>query len=165
MIDSTAKTFLAQLTDERTGDYAEINLGTGREWLTSRLFIMAIVFARMKGIECFVFVETSGAVRKRFVGWAEPAKIRGAVAQRYLWLERAYADAYATVTSQRNAVVVSRHGRLGYPHAPGDPGAGIELRRSVVIELDDAACWHPGLVHVRLPWISSSTATACRDQT
>jgi hypothetical protein len=125
--DSTARTFLTQLTDEGTGDYAEINLGTGEEWLTSRLFIMAIVFARMKGIECFVFVETSGAVRKRFVGWAEPAKIRWAFAQRYPWLERAYAEAYANVTSQRNAVVVSRHGRLGYPHAPGDPNAGIEL--------------------------------------
>ncbi|MEH2537195.1 MULTISPECIES: hypothetical protein [unclassified Bradyrhizobium] len=88
---------------------------------------MAIVFARMKGIECFVFVETSGAVRKRFVGWAEPAKIRWAFAHRYPWLERAHAEAYANVTSQRNAVVVSRHGRLGYPHAPGDPNTGIEL--------------------------------------
>jgi hypothetical protein len=125
--DSTARTFLTQLTDEGTGDYAEINLGAGGEWLTSRLFIMAIVFARMKGIKCFVFVETSGAVRKRFVGWAEPARIRWALAKRYPWLERAYAEAYVAISSQRNAVVVSHGGRLGYPHAPGDPGAGIEL--------------------------------------
>lgn len=123
--DSTARTFLTQLTDEGTGDYAEINLGTGSEWLTSRLFIMAIVFARMKGIECFVFVETSGGVRKRFVGWAEPATVRWALARRYPWLEQAYADAYAAVTS--NAVIVSAGGRLGYPYAPADPGAGIDL--------------------------------------
>lgn len=125
--DSTARTFLTQLTDEGTGDYAEINLGTGKEWLTSRLFIMAVVFAQMKSIECFVFVETSGAVRKRFVGWAEPTRIRWALAKRYPWLEQAYADAYATVMSQRNAVIVSHSGRLGYPYAPGDPGAGIDL--------------------------------------
>jgi hypothetical protein len=125
--DSTARTFLTQLTDEGTGDYAEINLGTGSEWLTSRLFIMAIVFARMKGIECFVFVETSGGVRKRFVGWAEPATVRWALARRYPWLEQAYANAYAAVTSQRNAVIVSAGGRLGYPYAPADPGAGIDL--------------------------------------
>jgi hypothetical protein len=123
--DSTARTFLTQLTDEGTGDYAEINLGTGSEWLTSRLFIMAIVFARMKGIECFVFVETSGGVRKRFVGWAEPATVRWALAKRYPWLEQAYAGAYAAVTS--NAVIVSAGGRLGYPYAAADPGAGIDL--------------------------------------
>ena len=77
--NSTARTFLTQLTDEGTGDYAEINLGAGGEWLTSRLFIMAIIFARMKGVKCFVFVETVGNTRKRFVGWAEPEKILAAI--------------------------------------------------------------------------------------
>ena len=125
--DSTARTFLTQLTDEGTGDYAEINLGTGREWLTSRLFIMAIVFARMKGIECFVFVETSGDVRKRFVGWAEPERIRWALAKRYPWLELAYADAYSTIGSLGNTIIVSRSGRLGDLQDPGNPKVGVEL--------------------------------------
>ena len=125
--DSSARTFLTQLTDEGTGDYAEIDLGAGGEWLTSRLFIMAIVFSQMKDIGSFVFVETSGSVRKRFVGWAEPANIRWALAKRYPWLEHAYAGAYAAISSQRNAVIASRHGRLGYSHAPSDPGAAIEL--------------------------------------
>src|SRR5262249_25120105 len=60
--DSTVATFLNQLTDNGSADYAEVNLGTGKEWLTSRLFIIAIVFARMKRIKCFVFFETSGNV-------------------------------------------------------------------------------------------------------
>ncbi|MGF1614660.1 MAG: hypothetical protein ACFCVA_12330 [Gammaproteobacteria bacterium] len=81
--DSTASTFLTQLTEAGTADYAQVNLGTGEEWLTSRLFILAIVFARMKGIKCFVFVETSGSVRKRYVGWAEPEKIRWSLAKRH----------------------------------------------------------------------------------
>ena len=46
--DSTAMTFSAQLMEGGTADYAEVNLGAGQEWLTSRLFIMSIVFARMK---------------------------------------------------------------------------------------------------------------------
>ncbi len=81
----------------------------------------------MKDIGCFVFIETAGAVRKRFVGWAEPARIRWALAKQYPWLERAYAEAYAAISSHGNAVIVSHHGRLGYPHVPGDPGAGLQL--------------------------------------
>src|SRR6266581_3381035 len=44
--DSTAGTFLSQLAEEGTADYALVNLGNGQEWLTSRLFIMSIVYAR-----------------------------------------------------------------------------------------------------------------------
>jgi hypothetical protein len=127
--DSTARTFLTQLTEEGAADYAQVNLGTGEEWLTSRLFILAIVFARMKGINCFVFVETSGSVRKRYVGWAKPEKIRWALARRYPWLEQAYAGAYSTITSQQNSLIVSNRGRLGYQFAPADPGPSIELLR------------------------------------
>src|SRR3954468_3421851 len=68
--DSTAATFINQFRDGARGDYAEINLGEGMEWLTSRLFIMAILFGRMKGIRAFVFLETAGTVRKKFVCWA-----------------------------------------------------------------------------------------------
>jgi hypothetical protein len=125
--DSTARTFLTQLADAGTGDYAEIHLGAGQEWLTSRLFIMAVIYARMKSIRCFVFVETSGSARKRFVGWAEPERIRWALARRYPWLERAYADAYSAIIANGNVVIVSRDGRLGSQFAPGDPGASIEL--------------------------------------
>lgn len=127
--DSTVSSFVTQLNDDATGDYAEINLGGGREWLTSRLFIMAIVLARMQGIGCFVFVETAGSVRKRFVGWADPARVRWALAKAYPWLEAAYADAYAAVTGPSNAIVVSGTGRLGRPYAPRDPAASIDLLR------------------------------------
>lgn len=128
--DSTAGTFLAQLATERSGDYAEINLGTGAEWLTSRLFIMAIVFARMKGIECFVFLETAGSTRRRFVGWADPVRIRWALARQYPWLEAAYAEAYAAIFAQPNTRIVSSTGRLGYANSPGEPNVAIELLKA-----------------------------------
>src|SRR4051812_34713380 len=93
--DSTAATFVSQLTDGGSADYAEVNLGAGNEWLTSRLFILSILYARVKGVKAFVFLETSGAARKRYVGWASPQAVRWALAKRYSWLESAYATAYA----------------------------------------------------------------------
>jgi hypothetical protein len=128
--DSTVRTFLSQLTERSTADYAEINLGAGKEWLTTRLFIMSIVFARMKGIKCFVFVETFDNIQKRFIGWADPYKIRWALGTKYPWLEQAYAVAYSTILTQQGAYIVSHFGRLGYQFNPDDPGPSIELIRA-----------------------------------
>jgi hypothetical protein len=132
--DSTARTFLTQLTEKGTGDYAEVNLGAGDKWLTSRLFIMAIVFARMKGIKYFVFLESSPSVRKRYIGWADAEKVRWTLAKRFPWLEYAYSDAYATV-SQTQPLIVSNDGRLGLPNAPDAPDAGIELLKEFLIRI------------------------------
>jgi len=46
----------------------------------------------MKGINCFVFFETSGNVRKRYVGWAESEEIRWALNE--LLLGRGLAQAW-----------------------------------------------------------------------
>src|SRR5215207_5599488 len=76
-------------------DYAVFDLGEGRSWLTSRLFIFATMLQRMSGLRCCVFVDSSGTVSKRFLGTAEPAAVRWALACRYPWLEPAFADVYA----------------------------------------------------------------------
>lgn len=125
--DSTARTFSAQLMQGGSADYAELNLGAGEEWLTSRLLIMSIIFARTKGIQSLVFLETSGNTRRRFAGWAEPEKVRWALAQRYPWLEQAYADAYSEVISGPAAFVVNNRGALGQEIQPNDPGPTIDL--------------------------------------
>jgi len=160
--DSTAGTFLTQLAAEGTGDYAVINLGIGKEWLTSRLYIMAILFARMKGIGCFVFLETSGAVRKRFVGWAEPSRIRWELARKYPWFEQAYAQAYAVLNSQRNTIVVGPHGRIGYQHAPDDANAGIELLREFLTQIQMRAPF-PQFEAWEDEWVVVDTATGTRE--
>jgi hypothetical protein len=127
--DSTASNFLSQLRETGKGDYAVVNLGTGNEWLTTRLYIMSIVFARMKGVKCFVFVETTDHTRRRFTCWAEPEKLRWAMARRYPWLEQAYAKAYADILSKDQAFIVSNEGKLGHQFSPQDPGPGIALLR------------------------------------
>src|SRR5262249_16950846 len=131
--DSTAMTFLAQLRERGDVDYAEVNLGDGNEWLTSRLFIMAIVFARMRGLRAFVFLETSGNIRNRFVCWTQPEKVRWALARRFPWLEQAYAEAYSAILQGGippgpvPVFVVTNKGRLGYQFSKDDPQPSIQL--------------------------------------
>lgn len=141
--DSTAGTFLSQLRDPGSGDYAIVNLGAGMDWLTSRLYIMAVVFARVKGVKAFVFLGENSPGRK-FVGWAETDRIRWALARQYPWLEGAYANAYAAVLGNPNAkaFVVGSSGRLGYAFNPQDPQPGIDLMRAFLYGIQ----WPPALV-------------------
>lgn len=139
IIDTTARTFMTQLMDDQRADYAEINLGSGHEWLTSRLFIIAILYQRMKSIHCFVFVETAEGTRKRYVGWAYPSQIRWALARQYPWLEQAYGQAYADYIGNAQNIVVSNQGKLGYQYAPLDAGAGIEILRKFLERVQSPA--------------------------
>ncbi len=136
--DSTARTFISQLNESGRADYAEVNLGTGSEWLTTRLFIMAILFPRNRGIRGFVFLETSGDVRRRYLGWAPPEQVRWALAQRYPWLERAYAEAYAAVLTNQDVSVVDACGTLAYGYAPTEAGPSIELLREFLLRVQNA---------------------------
>lgn len=155
--DSTAGNFVSQLREGGPADYAQVNLGCGSEWLTSRLFIMAILFPRTKGIDAFVFVETVSGIRKRFIGWAEPERVRWALAGRYRWLELAYADAYAALlTQQPGTVVASSQGRLGYDSDPANPGPSAELVREFLQRVQAAP---PMLPADLSDWIPIDAAT------
>jgi hypothetical protein len=110
---SGAMALFDQIRDETASDYAVIDLGEGDKWLTSRLFIFAVMLQRMRGLRCFVFLETSGGVRRRFVGMAPPGVVRWSLAMRYPWLESALAKAYFKMYSQLpNEKIRSVHGAL-----------------------------------------------------
>jgi len=83
-----------QFEDNKVADYVVIDLGTGQNWLTSRLYIFAIMLERMRGLRCFVFLATRDDINQRFLGIASPDKIRWALARRYPWLEMAFAKVY-----------------------------------------------------------------------
>jgi hypothetical protein len=74
-----------------------IDLGSesSPRWLTSRLYLLALLITLINRAVCLVFVETVGGVRKRFVGLASPERVRWALARKYSWLEAASAIAYA----------------------------------------------------------------------
>lgn len=78
-------------------DYIVIDLGSEkpRRWLTSRLYVLALLITLLDLPLYLVFVETVGSTRKRFVGFASPARVRWALARNYGWLEAGAAGAYA----------------------------------------------------------------------
>lgn len=90
---SGAAALFEQFQREGGSDYAVIDLSTGQQWLTSRLFIFAIMLERMRGLRCFVFVEDKGNVRRRLIGTASPQHIRWGLARRHSYLETAFAKA------------------------------------------------------------------------
>lgn len=137
--DSYVATFLTQLRDAPQSEVAEIDLGQGEDWLSSRLYIMAILFARYKGVQALVFLDTALGVTRRYVGWADVHTLRWALAHRYPWLERAYAVAYRKVQSPfpgdsfvsgmipAPGTVVNHSGRIGTGSDSTDVQPGIIL--------------------------------------
>ena len=85
----------AILTEPTKTDCAVVSLGTGDQWLASRLFLLAALMPRLHGLRSFVFVETRGDVRDRFVGIAEARSVRWRLAHQYPWFETEFAKAYA----------------------------------------------------------------------
>lgn len=109
--DSAKRTLLRMLREPGLREYAVINLGEGNEWISSRLFIFAIMLQRMKGIQCIVFLEGSPP---RFLGLANPDNVRWSLAQDQPWLEQAYIGAYGANITYRTeeSFIVSRYGAL-----------------------------------------------------
>jgi len=73
--------------------YAIVDLGTGKSWLLSRLYIFAVMLHRVRGVRCFVFVSGSGSPRQ-YLGTIAVEDIRWTLARLYPYLERVFAKAY-----------------------------------------------------------------------
>ena len=71
-------------------DYVRIDLGEGDRWITSRLFIFALVPFQLLQIRSLVFLETRGGVAGRFAGLASPDAIREGLGRSFPWLEAAW---------------------------------------------------------------------------
>jgi hypothetical protein len=96
VFDSDSESLFKELLKPGQADYAVVDLGDGRRWLTSRLFIFALVLGRIRGLRAFVFVETSSVTRKRFLGMATVSDVHLALGAQYPWLEEAQLRAAAS---------------------------------------------------------------------
>jgi hypothetical protein len=132
--DSTATTFFNQLNEGGAADYAVVNLEQGQAWLTSRLYIVSILYAQIKGVKAFVFIETEGGIRKRYIGWASTNKIRWALEARYQWLGNAYKEAYKQLLIN-GAQIVSENGRLGDTYNSNNVYKSIDLLREFLQQI------------------------------
>jgi hypothetical protein len=96
MFDSNTADLIQQISGTGAADYAVIDLGDNRQWLTSRLFLIAELLDRMRSLNCLVFVQTRDAARPVFIGHAEPRAVRWCLARAYPMLETALAYAYTS---------------------------------------------------------------------
>jgi hypothetical protein len=96
---SAISQLLVQLQSDRRHDYIVVDLGSesSRRWLTSRLYLLALLITLIDRPMCMVFVESVSGVRKRFLGTAAPDRVRWALARRYSWFESASAATWATL--------------------------------------------------------------------
>ncbi len=102
IFDSASQTLFQELLKPGKADYAIVDLGAGERWLTSRLYVFALILGNVAGLRAFVFLETEGGIRRRFLGVATPMNILKGLSSRYPWLEEAHFRAAA-----------SRYGSIG----------------------------------------------------
>ena len=92
--DSSAA-MIDQVKSTEPADYALIDLGSGDEWLTTRLYVAAVMMQRMRGVSVFVFVSRTTSGERRFLATVDVQLLRWSLAKRFPWLESAFAAAYA----------------------------------------------------------------------
>jgi hypothetical protein len=79
---------------EGRADYAIIDLGEGQNWLTTRLFLFAILMRRVRDLKTFVFLETRAGLKNRYLGLRSPDAVRWLIAREFPWMEVAFAKSY-----------------------------------------------------------------------
>jgi hypothetical protein len=72
----------------RSADYLVIDLREGMAWLTSRLYLFAVVLSPVLALRCFVFVGTRDSVPRYFLGLASPESVSRALERRFPWLRK-----------------------------------------------------------------------------
>jgi hypothetical protein len=95
--DSTGDLF-RHIAKETTADFAIVDLGAGSEWLTSRLFILACLLPRMRGIRAIVFLAHRGGTDRTFLGSSSPEEVRWRLAMAYPWLELQFEESLVSAS-------------------------------------------------------------------
>jgi hypothetical protein len=93
-VSSTAlMTLFGRIEADETWDYLIVDVKDGRFWLVSRVFVFTVFLQAMRGLKCMVFVQSSGEIRRRFLGLASPEAVRAALGEAFPWLEKALKNA------------------------------------------------------------------------
>lgn len=135
--DSSLESFYAQFRDPTPVHTVIVDLGSGTEWLSSRLYIMSVLLRRMRGLQAIVFVETQAAGRRRFVGAARTDEVRWQLARACPGFENAYLSAASRVWGPfpgPSITIRNRQGRFGRPHKD-DAEAAAQLLRNFLDEI------------------------------
>lgn len=99
--NSAAEDLILEMNKPDVKDYAVINLGFGREWLSSRLFIFALLLRRMRGVKFFVFTDAISGKSNRYIGFATLDQIRWMLAHRNPLLEESFSKAFTEIDNRK----------------------------------------------------------------
>ena len=89
---SGVKSLIELATSSPPADYLVIDLRDGQAWLTSRLYLFAVVLPPILGLRCFVFVGTRDGMPRYFFGFASPPVVVRSLEEHYPWLRHAMAE-------------------------------------------------------------------------
>jgi hypothetical protein len=132
--DSTLAGFFQQLSLPSQVEFAVVDLEYGHAWLSSRLYILSVILARMRGLRALVFVEQRSDQPGRFVGVCPTEVIRWRLAQTFPRYEAALAAGETRVwygpnpppkppdggTVMRGAAIVDDRGKLANSNQAAD---------------------------------------------
>ena len=86
---------LKQIRTDAPPCYFIVDIGEGKHWLISRVFLFTYVLWKIGAIRCVVFVERRAQYKKRLLGVASPAMVCSAIGKKYDWFDSARTAAWA----------------------------------------------------------------------
>ena len=105
--ESSAHEFLKELSSAARLDEAIVELGTGREWITSRLFLLATLLHRMRGLRTVIFIGAKSGRLGQYLGQCDVERLRWRLSARYGWLERAMLEAELEAWNGSNPITIT----------------------------------------------------------
>lgn len=132
--DSTRMEFSAQLEIRTPAQYAVVDIGSGEEWLTSRLYIMSILLARLRSVDVLVFLEERGGQPGRFAGWAPIGDVRWILARASPRFEQAFVQA-ANELEEQSHRIIAKGGVLATPVDGPFAAGGLSPEQEAPVDL------------------------------
>jgi hypothetical protein len=112
-------------------DYVVIDLRDGQSWLTSRLYLFAVVLPLVLALRCFVFVGARNLAPRYFLGLASPESVARGLENRYPWLRQAKVEVqlHPLICSYLTEDGVKRY--VAWPSYPNQASLDASLRRLI----------------------------------
>jgi hypothetical protein len=95
---TTVMELFQRMSDDKPWQYLVVDIGAGRTWLISRVFLFVVILRYLRGLRCVVFVETREELSKRLLGIMQPETVRIALAKRYPWFDQSLNAALSVQT-------------------------------------------------------------------
>lgn len=107
--DSYSYSLFEQLAKLAPTEVLEIDLGNGREWLTTRLYLFSALLERRRDVRCVALLRTDGDRVRQVLGSASPEALCKSLAVEEPWLEQTYVAAHDEVLRTLGAAGLNLH--------------------------------------------------------